>query len=212
MIEKFEKVIGECTEYAFSDKKANVYVEYITTQGNSGVNRESFVIKQFDLINDPHVHGYDAKCPETGRPIEIKCEQRQGKKVVSKMAGKQTWASTTDQEKLDSHKENNPIMYVAGFCEETGKCAYAVRYNFNDSDSYDTMSNTIKSRKGKKTSIKTSYKDFENSSSIELLHFDPKYKDLMTKGFYDLLDGLFMKNLEQLSKQEIISYFREKSA
>jgi hypothetical protein len=182
------KVIKETTDYAFSVfNGGNPYVEFICTRSD-GVMRESMLVNHFGLIDDDHMHGYDAINPEDNRPIEIKCEQQQGVKTPGKLSGKATWGSTTDQAKVESHRKENPWMYVAGFDVNSGKCAYVVRFEFNDSTIYDNMTKTLIKRSDK-TALKTSWKDFENAKSLEVLHFEPKFSDIIVKGLCDLLNS-----------------------
>jgi len=182
------KVIQETTAYTFgASKVANPYVEFICTRSD-GVMRESMLVNQFELIDDDHMHGYDAINPEDNRPIEIKCEQQQGVKTQGKLSGKATWGSTTDKAKVESHRKENPWMYVAGFDVNSGQCAYVVRFEFNDSTIYDNMTTTLVKRSAK-TALKTSWKDFENAKSLEVIHFEPKFNDIIVKGLYDLLES-----------------------
>lgn len=183
-----DKIIQEITEYTFGASKiANPYVEFICTRSD-GVMRESMLINQFRLIDDNHMHGYDAINPEDNRPIEIKCEQQQGVKTQGKLAGKATWGSTTDQAKVESHRKENPWMYVGGFDVNSGQCAYVVRFKFNDSTIYDYMTYTLE-RKSAKTALKTTWREFYNAKSLEVLYFEPKFSDIIVKGLYDLLES-----------------------
>ena len=188
----YQEVLESTTANAFNyDDDLSPHEKYILATAG-GTDRESYIIENFyELENDDHKHGYDAIMRKTGEPVEIKSEVQQGVKTVASMSGKASWSSTMDEEMIEKHVKNNPHMYHSGWCSETGKCSYVLRYRFNESRLADQLRNAITG--SAKTCPNSSYLDFKDAN-VEILYFDPDTRHQMTSKFADFIFQKLDKN------------------
>ena len=189
----YQDVLQTATSNAFYyDEDSMTSEEKYILLSASGTDRESFIIEDRpELKDDDHMHGYDAKIYGTEDPVEIKSEVVQGVKTPSYMSGKATWSSTMDENTIQKHERMNPFMYQTGWCKETGKCSYILKYRFGESKLADQMRKAISG--STKTAPKTSYLDFKDAN-VEILHFDVTTRSQMTNKFQDFIFSRCDKN------------------
>ena len=206
-------ILNEMVKYYFNlgklTKKDFAWAKTVLgNKSSSGVYKEEVVLSKFGLDSDEHLHHYVGGIPKenkrlwmlcfnSGPAVEVKSETfrpANGKsKSATKLSGETAWGGKNDV-KYEELVVDNPLTIVTG-STDSGKAAYVVAFEFNDSamkqkiDSYlQRRKDSIKkTKKLKSMTIKCSWKDFEHAESLKVLYYNPKYSDMISGPFNKLI-------------------------